>query len=161
MAVGWPIPHRRQGGRWGEARAREGQSPRDSILYQTVSRLPVAKQDLGLWMVYICQEGHSQRSAPQRRHAAHLRRRAHCAPRKPSSWDRGGDKTQPPTWGECTLQAPGRLSCLDLGRAQNADPTKSAPWWSTREPEPEWLRAEKCTQPRARIRQFPCRGTWG
>ena len=99
---GLAHPHQRQGGRWGAAKAREGQSPRDSILYQTASRLPVASQDLGFWMGDICQEGQSQRSAPQRRHAAHLRRRAHCTPRKPSSWDRGGDKTQPPP-GESAL----------------------------------------------------------
>ena len=38
-------------------------------------------------MVDISQEGHSQRSAPQKRHMAHLRIRAHCTPRKPSGWD--------------------------------------------------------------------------
>ena len=55
-------------------KARGNLSPRDGILHQTVSRLPVANQVfLGSWMVDICQEGHSQRSAPQRRHMAHLR----------------------------------------------------------------------------------------
>ena len=64
--------------------------PRDSILYQTASRLPVANQVfLGSWMVDICQEGHSQRSAPQRRYMAQLRRCFHCAPR-------GGDKMSHP-----------------------------------------------------------------
>ena len=52
------------------------------------------------------------------------------------------------------------LELLGPGKGTKHRP-KSAPWWSTREPEPEWLRAEKCMQPRARIRQFPCRGTWG
>ena len=62
--------------------------------------------------------------------------------------------------GEWVHQAPGHLSCLHLGRAQNADPTKSVPLNSTQEPEPEWLRPGKCTQPRAGFRQFPCRATW-
>ena len=43
----------------------------------------VANQDfLEFWTVNICQEGHSQRSAPQKRHMAHLRRHACCTPRK-------------------------------------------------------------------------------
>ena len=111
-------------------------------------------------MADIRWEGHSQRSASQKRHMAHLTRRTHCTPRKPSGWDWGGDKTPRPTWGECARQAPGHLSCLDLGRAQNAGPTESAPLWSTRVPEPEQLRPGKCTQPRARFRQFPYRTTW-
>ena len=78
-------------------KARGKLSPRDSIPYQTVSRLPVANQVfLGFWMVDIHQEGHRKRSAPQKRHTEHLRRHAHCTPRKPSSWDRGGDKIPNP-----------------------------------------------------------------
>ena len=74
-------------------KARGKLSPRDGILYQTVSRLPVPDQVfLGSWTVDIRQEGRSQRSALQRKHTAHLRRRSHCTPRKPSSWDREGDK---------------------------------------------------------------------
>ena len=57
--------------------------------------------------------------------------------------------------GQCASQAPGRLSCSDLGRAQNAYPTESVPLWSTWEPEPG-----KCTKYRARFGQFPCRATW-
>ena len=56
---------------------------------------------------------------------AHLRRCAGCTPRKPSGRDTGGDKLQPPTGGNCACQALGHLSCSDLGRAQNAGPTKS------------------------------------
>ena len=67
---------------------------------------------------------------------------------------------QTPTQGECFCQAPGRLSCSDLGGAQSTGPTESVPLWSTQEPEPEWLRPEKYMQPRARFRQFPCRATW-
>ena len=49
-----------------------------------VSRPSVANHVfLGSWMVDICQEGHSLRSAPQRRHMAHLRR---CSP----GWGWGG-----------------------------------------------------------------------
>ena len=82
-------------------------------------------------------------------------RRACCTPRKPSGWDGGGDKSEPSTGGNYARQGNGHLRCLDLGQAQNAGPTKSAPLWSTREPEPEGLRPGKCMQPRARCRQFP------
>ena len=50
---------------------------------------------------------------------------------------------------DCSRQAPGHLSCSDLGRAQNAGPTESAPLWSTQVPEPEWLKPGKCIKPRA------------
>ena len=102
-----PSPRQRQGGRWGAARAGKGQSrPLDGILYQTVSKLPVANQDfLGFWMVGICQEGHSRRSAPQKRHTAQLRRARLLPPRKLSGWDRGGDKMHP-QHGESALAKP-------------------------------------------------------
>ncbi|XP_065791226.1 C-type lectin domain family 2 member D6-like [Muntiacus reevesi] len=84
----------------------------------------LANQDfLGFWTVDTHRERHSQRSAPQKRHTAHLGRRARSTPRKRSSWDGGGDKTQLPTGGSCARQAPGHLRCSDLGRAQNADPS--------------------------------------
>ena len=137
------------------ARARRqgaNSAPETASLYQTVSRLPVANQVfLGSWMVDIHQEGCSQRSAPQRRHTVHLRQCSHCAPRKLNGWDQGGDKPHC-TWGECAHQAPGRLTCSDLGRAQNAGPIKSVPLWSTQEPEHEQHRPGKCTQPRACLR---------
>ena len=124
------------------------------------SKLPVAHQVfLGSWTVDIHQEGPSQRSAPQRRHRAPLRWRSRCAPRKPSSWDQGGNKMHC-TWGECAHQAPGHLSCLDLGRSTKAGPTESGPLCSTQEPELERHRPGKCMQPRARLRQFPGRATW-
>ena len=88
--------------------------PRNGISYRTVSRLPVANQVfLASCMIDNRQEGHSQRSALQRRCMAHLTRCSCFTPRKLSSWDWGGDKTHC-TWGECASQAPGRLSCLDL-----------------------------------------------
>ena len=100
------------------------------------------------------------RSAPQRRHMAHLRWCSHCTHRTLNDWDRGGDKTHHPTWGMCAHQAPGRLSFSDLRRAQNAGPTESVPLWGTREPKPEQCRPGKCMQPRACLRQFLCRATW-
>jgi len=81
-------------------------------------------------------------------------RHHHCTPRNLSNWDGEGDKMQPPTGGDHARQGLGHLSCSDLGRAQNAVPNKSAPLWSTQEPEPEWLRPGKCMQPRACLRQF-------
>ena len=112
----------------------------------------VANQDyLGFWRVNIYREGCSQRSAPQKRHPAHLRRRVHCTLQKPSSWDGGGDKTHPLPGGDCARQTPGHLSCSDLGRAPNTGPSKAVPLWSIQEPEPEQLRLGKCMQPRARL----------
>ena len=68
-------------------------APETCVLHQTVSRLPVANHIfLGYWMVDICQEGCSLRSAPQRSHMAHLRWCSHCIPWKPNGWDQGGDK---------------------------------------------------------------------
>ena len=45
------------------------------------------------------------------------------------------------------------LSYSDLGRAQNAGPTGSAPLRNTRVPEPEQLRPGRYMQPRAGLRQ--------
>ena len=103
----------------GVARDRKGQSrPQRGILYQTASRSPAANQDfLGFWMVDIHQEGRSQRSSPQKRHMAHLRQAHLLPPRKPSL-DGGDDKMHSPLEGDCNLQAPGSLSCSDLGRAK-------------------------------------------
>jgi len=84
-------------------KARGKLSPRDGILYQTASRLPVANQVfLGSWTVDICQKGCRQRLAPQRRQMEHLKWCPHCASRKLSSWDGGGAKTHLPL-GECAL----------------------------------------------------------
>ena len=87
----------RQAGRQQLEPERGKLSPRDGIPYQTSNRLPVANQVfLGSWTVDIHQEGRSQRSAPHKRHTAHLRGRSHCEPRKPGIWDGGGDKTHRP-----------------------------------------------------------------
>ena len=131
----WTSPYP-AGDRQGQPELEGGNhSPRES----SSTKLQVgfiANQDfLGFWMVDICREGRSQRLAPQKRHRAHLRRRTHCTTRKPSGWDRGGNKTYSTPGGDCACQAPGHLSGSDLGRAQNASPIESAPLWSAREPE--------------------------
>ena len=92
-----PLEAGRQAGASQSQKARGKLSPRDGILYQTVSRLPVPDQVfLGSWTVDICQEGCSQRLPPQRRHTAHLRWHSCCAPKKMSSWDLGSDKMHRP-----------------------------------------------------------------
>ena len=60
----WPIPYQRQRGRRQQPEAARGYlGPRDIILYQNDSRVPVANQVfLGSWTADICQEGRSQRS---------------------------------------------------------------------------------------------------
>ena len=90
-----PLPEvERQTGDSQSWKARGNLCPRAGILYKTVSRLPVINQVfLGSRTVDIHQEGHSQRSAPQRRHMAHLRWCSCCTPWKPSDWDQGSDKT--------------------------------------------------------------------
>ena len=151
----WPILRWRQAGRGQPEPKRGNLSPREasSTKLQAGS---VANQDfLGFWMVEVRWEGHSQRSAPQKRHMARLRGMCLQPLRKLSGWDGGVDKTHPAPGGDCACQAPGCLSCSDLGAAQNTGPTESAPVWSTQEPEPEWLRPGKCTQPKAHLRQFP------
>ena len=128
----WPIPRWRQGGRWGQPEPERGNcGPREASSTKLQAGFIDNQDFLGFWMADIHQEGQSQRSAPQKRHMTHLRRRACCTSRKLSGWDWGGNKTQHPTGGDCTRQAPGHLGCLELGRAQNAGPTESAPLWST------------------------------
>ena len=80
----------------------------------------------------------------------------------PGNWVAGTGEVikTPDHLGQCAHQAPGLLSSLDLGRAQNAWPTQSVASWSTWEPEPEQLRPGKCAKPRAHFGQFPCRATW-
>ena len=55
---------------------------------------------------------------------------------------------------DCAHQAPGHLSCSDLGRGRNTGPTESAPLGTACVPGPEWLRPGKCILPRAGLRQF-------
>ena len=63
-------------------------SPREALSTKLQAGF-IANQDfLGFWMVDICQEGCSQRSAPQKRHKAHLRWARMLPPRKLSGWDK-------------------------------------------------------------------------
>ena len=105
--------------------------PRDGILSQTVSRLPVANQDfLGFWPVDIHREGRSQRSAAQRRLTAQLRLRNRAA-------GTGRREDAAPTWGERARQAPGHPSCSDLGT------NRTCAFVEYRDPDPERLRPGK------------------
>ena len=87
-----PQEAERQAGDSQNQKAKGNLGPRDGIPHQTVSRFLVANQVfLGPWTVDVSQEGHSQRSAPQRRHTAHLRQRSCGTRKKPSGQDQGGD----------------------------------------------------------------------
>ena len=76
------------------AKARAGRQGAVAILspsFIKLTKLPVANHVfLGSWMVHTHQECHSLRSAPHRRHTAHLGLCLHSAPGKPSSRDQGG-----------------------------------------------------------------------
>ena len=152
-----PLPETGRRGQLEPAGGNRG--PREASSTKLQAGFDANQDFLGFRTVDICREGRSQRSAPQKRHTEHLRRRARCTPRKLSVWDGGGKNPQPLTGGDHAHQAPGQLSCSDLGRAQNAGPTKSAPLWSTQEPEPEWLRPGERMQPRDHI-TVPGRATW-
>ena len=158
-----PAPHWRQRGRHATVRyGRQGaiSAPETSILHQTVSRLPVANHVfLGSWTVDICQEGRSLRSAPQRRHTAHLRWCSHGAPRKPSARDQGGDKDHGPP-GTVHLPSSWSPELLRPGTGTTRRPNESVPLRSAREPEPDQLRPGKCMKLGAHFGQFPCRATW-
>ena len=137
----------KQAGNSQSQKARGNFGPRDGILHQTGSRLPLANHVfLGYWSVDICQDGCNLRSAPQGRHTAHLRQCSCSAPSKPRDWDQRADKTHctpgtvclPSTWlpellglGKDTKSRPRRvyafmenlnLSSLDLGSARNLGP---------------------------------------
>ena len=136
-----PIPRRRQAGEGSQSQKGDDHGPREASSTKLQAGFAANQDFLGFWTVDICQEGHSQRSAPQKRHKAHLRRRASCKPRKPSGRDGGGDKSKrlclPSTWspelcgpGKGTTQAqPSQCLCgvpkylnlsgLDLGSAYN------------------------------------------
>ena len=121
--------------------------PREGIFHQTVSKFPVANRVfLGSWMVDICQEDHSLRSPPQRRHTRDGALTVHLGNRATGL---GRELRGRAHLGQCTRQALNCLSCLDLGRAQNASPTESVLLWNNQEPELEQLRPGKCTKCRS------------
>ena len=145
-----PIPRRRQagGGR---------QSPKGAIVAPERHPLPNCKQtslltktswDSGRLTSAGRVAARDQLPGRDTRHTwEHGTRHTPPPPIKSSGGDRAVNKSQPSTGGDCAHQEPGHPSCSDLGRAQNAGPTKSAPLWSSREPEPERLRPGKCMQP--------------
>ena len=109
------------------ARARRGNHGPREVSYTKLQADFIANQDfLGFWMVNICREGRSQRSASQNGEDTPI---VHPENRAAGTGE----------WISCSLQlgatvlaqAPGHLSCSDLGRAQNSGPTKSAPLWNT------------------------------
>ena len=64
-----PTKAERQAGDSQSWKARDNLGPRDGIIHQTVSRIPVANQVfLGSWTVDICQEGRNLRS-PEKTHS--------------------------------------------------------------------------------------------
>ena len=87
----------------------------------------------------------------------HLRQCSHGEPGKPSGRMREVIRSTAHLK-RCACQEPGHLSCSDLGRAQNAQPTCSVSLRSTQEP--EQLRPGKCRKCRVRSRQRPCRAPW-
>jgi len=80
-----------------------------------------------------------------------------------SDWE-GALVVHPENWAAGTGEAISRSNCAhqtshylsysDLGRAQNAGPTESAPLRTTRVPEPERLRPGRCMKPRASLGWF-------
>ena len=61
--------------------------------------------------------------------------------------NRAAGTGEPISGSKYARQTPHHLSCSDLGRTQNAGPTKSAPLRTARVPEPEQLRPGRCMQP--------------
>ena len=122
---------------------------RDGIFHQTVSRFPVANHVfLGSWTVDICQECCSLRSAPQRRHTAHL----------------GTRETEGLGWGVIkTYGPPGAVCSPSTWLPELLTPGKGhkthSQSWSVPLPSawaPEWLHPGKCMKCSAHLGQCPC-----
>ena len=154
VAADWSLPLRgRQATSQGQ-KARGHVGPRDSILHQTVSRLPVTnKVFLGSWAVDIHQESRSQRPASQKRHIAHLRQCPPSTPRKPRGRDQGGDKMHHPAGRVCSLAKHLLPEPLTPGKGTKRRPNQVCAFR-------EYPRTGTCPQPRAGFRQLPCRATW-
>ena len=149
--IGPSLPRGREAGVWQsqsrKARSCGNLSPGACIFHQTVSMLPVASYVfLGSWMVDICQECHSLRSAPQR-HRVYLWWCSRGAPGEPQARTREVIKMRGASGTVCSsstglpeLLGPGRykthspsgplpckalenLSSSDLGIAWNVGPT--------------------------------------
>ena len=86
----------RQAGDSQSRKVRGNLGPREGILHQTVSRLPVANQVfLGPWTVDIARRVAVRDQLP-RGDTRHTRERSPCAPRKPRGWERGDGKMHRP-----------------------------------------------------------------
>ena len=127
----WPLPPLEAEREVGKARAEsKGQSrPQRWHPLPTVSRLQLltnSSWDPG-WLT-SARRVTALKSAPQGSHTAHLRscsQETECL--RPGRWLRCTGHL-----GQCAHQAPCRLSCSDLGRAQKPHPTESVPLWSTK-----------------------------
>ena len=112
-------------GRWGQPEPEVGNlGPRKASHTKLQADFSANQDFLGFWTIDIHREGHSQRLAPQNRHTAHLRRRAHCTPRKPSAWNRGGDKPQPSTGGHYARQSTWSPQLLGPGTGAKRRPNQ-------------------------------------
>ena len=89
---------------------------------------------LGSWMVHICLECHSPRSAPQRRHTAHLGLSSCCTPGKLSGWDRGGEYDAQPTCESVLAKHLVTWAARTWEGYKMHSPAESAPLRSTWEP---------------------------
>ena len=157
-----PSPHRKQRGRWATARAGR-QGPISAPEMASSTKLQAGSQlltksswDPGRLTCARRVAARDQLPRGDTRHTWDSDLTAHLG-NQVAGMGEAIRRTAP--LGQCACQAPGHLSCSDLGRAQDAGPIKSAPLWSTWEPEPEQLRPGKCTKPRARFGQLPCRAT--
>ena len=130
-----PTPEaERQAGNSQSRKVRGNLSPREGILHQTVSRPSVANQvfwDPG-WLTSARRV--AVRDQLPRRDTSEMALLQCTQETGAGTREVIRCTTQ---LGECACQAPGRLRCSDLGRAQNAGPAESVPLWSTQVPEPE------------------------
>ena len=123
-----------------------------------VSRPSVANHVfLGSWTVDIRQEGHSLRSAPQRRHTAHLRQCSHGESGKLSGQMQEVIKTY---HAPRTVRLPRTWSPELLRPGKGTKCTPSLVCALAEYPRPEQLRPGKCRKCRVRFRQCPCRAPW-
>ena len=153
-----PSPHLR--GR--EARAgRQGAaviSVPEMASSTKLSRLPVANYIfLRSWIIDIRQEGHSLRSAPQRRHTAHLRQCSHGESGKLSGQMQEVIKTY---HAPRTVRLPRTWSPELLRPGKGTKCTPSLVCALAEYPRPEQLRPGKCRKCMVRFRQCPCRAPW-
>ena len=154
-----PAGGKEPGGQQPEPEGRGKLGPRDRVIHQTASRLPVASQvSVGSWAVDIHQEGGSQRSAPQRRRTARLGGRSCCGP---GIWAAGTGEVMSRTAHLGRLPSPSTWSPELLGPGKG---TKRRPNWACASVEDPrtWTRAAQSWEvhaTRGRFRRRPRRAT--